>query len=444
MGVKKKFTRKRVNDNATNIALNDIYNKMEKLRPLTKEEVLVMTEPPEEGQACLTENPDGSSSIAFYSGGQWNVDINSNYIPANKNNFRALLGSRGASKRIIARESLSYNKDGNIPIQNTIRDKVLFKVATDKLSIRKSDDSSDADIAGANAEFSGDTIKIGNSTSGITLKNNGGDFQIRNFDNDTDGNLQCASIKDINGNKQVELTATSGSIKNHIAITNAIASSGPSIGAVGTDTNIDLTLTSKGTGETTLKSITGDVVINAGGGDITFKKSATTLGSFDTSGNFTAVGTSASSNGTCLGKYQYETKTCGFASTNAANFLPLNGGTTEKSSVVGANEFIGMVAPYNGTVEKIMFRSEVAQNGTLQMDLHESADGTEVPALGAIGTKDTSINIADDTAQDISFASMTSGTNALVKGRIYAIKITAPSAPNDTNATVVFKWDVTT
>ena len=103
-----------------------------------------------------------------------------------------------------------------------------------------------------------------------------------------------------------------------------------------------------------------------------------------------------------------------------------------------------MTAPYNGTIEKILFRTEEAQNGTLQMDIHESADGTEIPAAVAVATKDTSINVADDTVQDISFASMTSGSNALVKGRIYAIKVTAPSAPNDTNVTVVFKWDVTT
>ena len=60
------------------------------------------------------------------------------------------------------------------------------------------------------------------------------------------------------------------------------------------------------------------------------------------------------------------------------------------------------------------------------------------------GTKDTLVDrINDDMTQDVSFASMTSGTNALVKGRIYAIKITTPSVSNDTNVTVVFKWDIT-
>jgi len=39
---------------------------------------------------------------------------------------------------------------------------------------------------------------------------------------------------------------------------------------------------------------------------------------------------------------------------------------------------------------------------------------------------------------------MTSGNTNLVKGRIYALYISHPSGPQDTNATVVFKWDATT
>ena len=77
------------------------------------------------------------------------------------------------------------------------------------------------------------------------------------------------------------------------------------------------------------------------------------------------------------------------------------------------------------------------------MDTYESADTVEVPAT-VIGTKDTTADRThDDITFDVSFASMTSGTNALVKGRIYAIKITTPSGPGDTNTTVVFKWDIT-
>ena len=144
-----------------------------------------------------------------------------------------------------------------------------------------------------------------------------------------------------------------------------------------------------------------------------------------------------------IGKYHYESKICNYYTTVVANFIPLVGYTVERTSLAGNNEFIAMVAPYNGVIEKILWRSEVAQDGTLQMDIHESGTGDEIPGLSPIGTKDTVIDIADDTTQDVSFASMTSGRSLLVKGNIYAIKITSPSASNDTNVTVVFKWDIT-
>ena len=77
------------------------------------------------------------------------------------------------------------------------------------------------------------------------------------------------------------------------------------------------------------------------------------------------------------------------------------------------------------------------------MDIYEAQDETEVPGT-VTGTKDTVLDrINDDVTVDASLASMDSGTNALVKGRIYAIKITSTSAPLDTNVTVVFKWDIT-
>ena len=455
MITRKKGTRKRVNNPNIDTALNDIYNKLERLLPATMQELLATTHEPDEGTVIVVdenetpESSGGGSSIAFYKGGQWNIDINSKCVPANKTGFKALLGSKGASGTIIPGESVFYNNDGNIPIKSFDRNEILLNVTKDKLSIRKSDNSNDADIAGANVTFSGDNFKLGTGDIGILLKNNKGVLQLRNVEDDSNASLtvnqiRCSHVMGDSGNKTVEVGEAGGTVKNHLKITNAVSGGGPSITAAGEETNVPITITSKGTGNATFKAVTGDVEINAGGGDITFKRSLTTLGSFDTSGNFTATGTSASSNGTCLGKYQYETIVCGFTSLAAGNFLPLVGGVENQTGTLGKNEYIGMVAPYTGTIEKILFRSEVAQNGTLEMDIHESADGTEVPAASAVATKDTSINIADDTTQDISFASMTSGTNVITKGRIYAIKITSPSAPQDTNVTVVFKWDVTT
>ena len=144
-----------------------------------------------------------------------------------------------------------------------------------------------------------------------------------------------------------------------------------------------------------------------------------------------------------IGKYHYDTKVTNFYATATANFLPLAGGTSESTLTLGKNEFVGMVAPYDGTLERAVFRSEIAQNGDLIFAIHSSSDGTEAPAPGASGSKTTAINIADDTAQVVDFDSMTSGVNTITKGKIYAIKLTTPSGPQDTNVTLVFKWDIT-
>jgi len=141
----------------------------------------------------------------------------------------------------------------------------------------------------------------------------------------------------------------------------------------------------------------------------------------------------------------YDIQRVGYYSTTAsASLLPLTGYVIEKTSTSGNNEFIGFVAPYNGTLEKIMWRSEIAQNGTFRNLLYESTDGTEVPGAGA-GRWDVAVDVADDTTVEFDFTTgATSGDNVLTKGNIYAISIDPASAPNDTNATVVFKWDVTT
>ena len=145
-----------------------------------------------------------------------------------------------------------------------------------------------------------------------------------------------------------------------------------------------------------------------------------------------------------IGKYIYDIQRVGYYSTaTGASFLPMNGYVIERQSTAGQNEFIAFIAPYNGTLEKIMWRSEVAQSGTFRNLLYESSDGTEVPGSGH-GRWDVAVDVADDTTIEFDFTTgATSGTNVLTKGNIYAISIDPVSAPNDTNATVVFKWDIT-
>ena len=144
-------------------------------------------------------------------------------------------------------------------------------------------------------------------------------------------------------------------------------------------------------------------------------------------------------------QYHYDIKNMGFnASSTTAHYLPITGYIIERTSPTSANEYVGMITPYDCTVEKFAFRSEVPQDGTASFRILESSDDTEVPGT-LIYRKDVTIDIADDTYYewDLTSPSVGSVPIQLTKGRIYAFYIATPSAPYDTNVTIVFKWDVT-
>ena len=180
------------------------------------------------------------------------------------------------------------------------------------------------------------------------------------------------------------------------------------------------------------------LVRDADGTDAPFqlsKDKMKVVGDLDVTGNV---------QGQNINKYYYQFMSVGFnSSSTSASYIPMTGYIIESTSLSSGNERLAMVAPYNGTLERATFRSEIAQNGTIEFDIYESSDGTEVPG-SEIGTMDTSVDIADDTSLIVEFNNMTSGTNALVKGRIYSVRLDTPSAPQDTNVTLVFKWDITT
>ncbi len=184
--------------------------------------------------------------------------------------------------------------------------------------------------------------------------------------------------------------------------------------------------------------VTGDLNVT---GDVKTANQSTPLSDFD-------LATKKYVDDNAGGSNYYDTKITNYYASATSVFIPLAGYIAEMSGssgavITGQGEYVSFHAPYNGTLERLMFRSEVAQDGTLQVDLYESADNTETPAT-EIGTMDTVIDIADDTSTEVNFSSMTSGTNAIVKGRVYAVKITSPSSSLDTFVTTVWKWDITT
>ena len=147
---------------------------------------------------------------------------------------------------------------------------------------------------------------------------------------------------------------------------------------------------------------------------------------------------------TGIGKYHYQVKNVSYYAGATANYLPMNGYIIERTSTASNNEHIAFIAPYDGTLEKFMFRSEAGQDGAMSLRVFESSDGTEVPG-SSIFRKDLSVDIDDDTTLEYDMTSPGIGSfpAALTKGRIYAIYLSTPSISYDTNATVVFKWDIT-
>ena len=141
-------------------------------------------------------------------------------------------------------------------------------------------------------------------------------------------------------------------------------------------------------------------------------------------------------------QYYYETKVIGYNGSATASYLPITGYTLERTSTAGFNENLGMIAPYNGTIEKVIWRTEIAQDGPTSFRVLESADGTEVPGTMTLRCDDT-VDIADDVAHTHDLSSPGIGSTAITKGRIYAFYLSHVSTPYDTNVTIVFKWDVT-
>tara|TARA_R100000773_G_C4219908_1_gene118547 strand:+ start:1910 stop:3169 length:1260 start_codon:yes stop_codon:yes gene_type:complete len=145
-----------------------------------------------------------------------------------------------------------------------------------------------------------------------------------------------------------------------------------------------------------------------------------------------------------IGKYQYDIRVSNYFASAAGNYIPLAGYVIERTTTAGQNEFIGLLAPFNGTLESLHFRSEIAQNGNFRIIIYEASDGTEVPGTPT-GQWDSTQNEADDTTMvfDFNTLSASSGNNVITKGRLYIIKVTSPSTSYDTNVTTVWKWDIT-
>lgn len=242
----------------------------------------------------------------------------------------------------------------------------------------------------------------------------------------------------------------------------------------------DLTISSLDTivagGDLTL-DVTGDIELNAAGGDITFKDNTDTYASIynrgfrsyagalymdeiadsqpdiagvgqlwthDTTPNELCFTDDAGTDIIGVGKYHYETKFIGYVASAGQIYFPMTGYTVERTALTNFNENNAFTAPFNGTIQKICFRSEIAQSGGSRLVMWDSSDGTEVPGTLTF-RKDETLSLADDTYHEMDLTSPSVGTEymPMTKGKIYAIELTTPAATYDTNITIVFKWDIT-
>ena len=150
-----------------------------------------------------------------------------------------------------------------------------------------------------------------------------------------------------------------------------------------------------------------------------------------------------------IGKYHFETKMMGFYATTTYAWLPFAGYVFEGTTTSGRNEFQAFIAPYNGTIVRYQARSEIAQGGSNHsLRINEASDGTEIPGT-LIYRKDydpsDGAGFADDTVIEWDFSSPSVGTDPIVltKGKLYMIYVSFAAVSNDTNITLVFKWDTT-
>lgn len=240
------------------------------------------------------------------------------------------------------------------------------------------------------------------------------------------------STLDVAGTTTTSTLTASGNISTTgVLSSNSVQTSSMQIGSgiSATDSAADLKIL----GDVyTLNNLTVD-------GNSTIGGNESIAGTLTTTGNFTCNGTFISE----VQKYAWDIRVSNFYATTTANYVPLPGYVIERTGTAGNNEFIGMVAPYDGILVRASFRSEEAQNGIIIYNLYKSTDGTETPGTDSM-TKNQSVKLSDDTTVHTDFSTLDSGSNSITKGEIIAVKITTPSAPNDSNLTLVFRWDLTT
>jgi len=145
-------------------------------------------------------------------------------IPLDVQNFYFLKNATSGSQNVVFKYATGTGTSATVANGKTV------------IAYAKADDGTNPNIS---------TISLASDLVDDTTPQLGGNLDTNSFMIDFD---DAHGIRDENGNEQLIFETTSSAV-NHVDITNAATGSGPEIGAVGDDSNINLELRPKGTGE---------------------------------------------------------------------------------------------------------------------------------------------------------------------------------------------------
>jgi hypothetical protein len=161
-------------------------------------------------------------------------------IPLDVQNFYFLKNATSGSQNVVFKYVTGTGTSATVANGKTV------------IAYAKADDGTNPNIS---------TISLASDLVDDTTPQLGGNLDTNSFMIDFD---DAHGIRDENGNEQLIFETTSSAV-NHIDITNAATGSGPEIGAVGDDSNINLELRPKGTGEVQIGTGSASATLTSSG-----------------------------------------------------------------------------------------------------------------------------------------------------------------------------------
>ena len=141
---------------------------------------------------------------------------------------------------------------------------------------------------------------------------------------------------------------------------------------------------------------------------------------------------------------QYSTLVCGMnynLSGGTFCVLSLSGATRPLTTFNYGIENTIMIAPFSGSLEKIMFRCEEVAGDPVVIGFHRATTGTEYPSTTPVASVSIDMSgVADDTSTEFAFTS----SNTFSKGDAIGFSIDPDNDINDAIFTIVLKYDITT